>query len=366
MKLCVYDDSKDKHQWFNVPTTTWRGIKPKRAVLVLSAVISFMLVLPALAQTGAPEYREPWQKIPAAPPSASASAPELRQTWKDIAKMLAVTGNDAAAIEVQQAVAAISDADMVRIYGQVDLGAMLFALGEVEGAIEAVELISDGEISVKSYIQSSSGYFDSPDYPDTNYCPSSPNRSDDLALQIAVDAIQAARIALEGAKVLWSGLSRLCDQTVVVCPAPGGGNTSTACIAADVVLFAAELAVGAAEGVVEHFEFCDNGVDSAEIEGTWERVGHIHTDLDNHNTDISTQLLTHDEDIKELLDDIQDGIDENHRLITVFMARQQEVLRLLITPEGRRAINPTVMVCTGPDCPETLVCSKGNLSWPCK
>ena len=183
---------------------------------------------------------------------------------------------------------------------------------------------------------------------------------------------------MEAAKVIWSGLSRGCDQVVVILGE--GGNTSVACIAADIVLFAAELAVGIAEGVVEHFIFCDSGVDSAEIEGTWERVGHIHTDLDEHNTaivnqltahdtKISSQLAAHDADIKARLGEIQGTVDENQRLIKIFMSRQLEIMRLLITPNGRRKVDAEVLTCTGDDCPEYpefQLCPNGSLKWNCR
>jgi hypothetical protein len=317
------------------------------------------------------------------------SAAELRQTWYVVAEMVASTGADVAAAEILESVSSLSDDELEFVYGNADLVGVIEVLGIIGDGLDAVDRAgTPGSTPVREVIaaswragpeyamhipdladaqgtpRSTDGFPDATDYPPQWYCPNSPDRSDGTALQIAVDAIQYARISLEGAKGVWAGLSRGCDQTVVL--AGEGGNSSVSCIPADLVLFAAELAVGSAEGVVEHFEFCDNGVDSAEIEGTYERVGHIHTDLATHDTNISTQLTTHDQDIKALLGEIQGTVDENQRLIKIFMSRQLEVLRLLITPEGRRQIDPAVLSCTGDDCPQALECSKGGLAWPCK
>jgi len=88
-----------------------------------------------------------------------------------------------------------------------------------------------------------------------------------------------------------------------------------------------------------------------------------------HDTDLKFLLATHDADIKARLGEIQGTVDENQRLLTITMARQAEILRLLITPSGQREINPDVLSCVGTDCPpldEVLSCKKGGLDWPCK
>ena len=95
----------------------------------------------------------------------------------------------------------------------------------------------------------------------------------------------------------------------------------------------------------------------------------ISSQLATHDADLKLQLATHDADIKALLANIQGTVDENQRLIKVFMSRQLEVLRLLITPNGQREINADVLTCTGDDCPvlsPTLICSNGSLRWNCK
>jgi hypothetical protein len=225
---------------------------------------------------------------------------------------------------------------------------MINALRDITGAMDAIESMN-GAISVNEFGKGNTpdtsemmeksivpmtfdfnGFPTDLDYPDPNYCPLSPGRSNGLALQIAVDATQAARIALEVAKGVWSGLSRACDETVVV--VGEGGNTSLACIPADIVLFVAEGLVGAAEGIVEHFEACDNGVDSAEIEGTWKGLGYINSVLEAH----IGQLTIHDEDIKSEIALIHDRLDTQKGMLEAVLANQQMIMQLLKTPNGKR------------------------------
>src|SRR5207244_658001 len=51
-----------------------------------------------------------------------------------------------------------------------------------------------------------------------------------------------------------------------------GGNTSLVCIIVDTVLTAAEA-------IYEGVTFCENDIDSAEINGSYRRLDHIHSDL---------------------------------------------------------------------------------------
>ena len=97
----------------------------------------------------------------------------------------------------------------------------------------------------------------------------------------------------------------------------------------------------------------------------------IDGDLIAHDANIDADLVQHDTDIKELLANLQGAVDENQRLIKITMSRQQEIMRLLITPSGRRVINSDVLTCTGEDedCPiypALELCENGSLSWNCE
>ena len=326
----------------------------------------------------------------------------LREDWQVLSDSISQSGNRQAAEKINEALSKLSDEQIQRIYGDTDLleVADQFQLNTEmtrKATTRYPELAplyqipsrgvdNDSRIGTNDgkYGLASTGFPGAVGYPTNGWCPFSPNRSDADALLIAQDVTAGARVLLETAKGVWAGLSRGCDETIVILGE--GGNVSLACIPADIVLAAAELAVGAAETVVEHIDFCDAAVDAAEIEGSYERLGHLHTDLDDHvtalathdtaisnqvathDTDISNQLATHDTEIKALLDNIQGTVNENQRLIKVGMSRQLEILRLLITPEGQREINMDVLTCTGDDCPTVadLQCQKGGLDWPCK
>ena len=76
--------------------------------------------------------------------------------------------------------------------------------------------------------------------------------------------------ALTTAKGIWSLADRGCDQVLVV--AGEGGNGSLACIVADTALTIAQVAFDAIIA-------CENDIDSAEINGSYRRLDHIHDDL---------------------------------------------------------------------------------------
>jgi len=341
-----------------------------------------------------------------------------RANWEDLTDAIAVSGNTAAAARLEEALSNIPDEELERVYGNADLPAVTGTLS-VSG--KALDSILSQNAALKAAVEEakpfsgaakleSAGLPVAVGYPTPGWCPFSPDRSNADQLLIAQDVVATARVALETAKEVFAGVDRVCKEVIVILGE--GGNTSLACIPADIVLAIAEFAVGAAETVIEHIDFCDAAVDAAEIEGTYERASHIHSDLSAHDTAISTQVSTHDTnivnniashdlnittklaahdadiksqlamhdadmkallaqhdaDIKALLSTLQATVDENQRLITVTMSRQLEVLRLLITPSGRRELNPAVLDCTGPDCPQVadLMCADGSLSWACK
>jgi hypothetical protein len=359
-------------------------------------LITLLFTLPGglLAQEGTKQNFEPYDGFEIISPSLSAS--EIRDVWQEIADEIALTGQEMSAKRLEEAVNAISDQDLEKVYGQADMTALIEVFKRSEKALNAVDQanfpgskpirvsIAESEkarlddSNLNAAVQDSGISLMSVGFPDaTGYpggiCPSSPNRTNADALLAAVLNIGDARTALEIAQGVWSALSRVCEEVIL------GVNTSLACIPADLVLFAVELVIGDSESTVEHLQNCNDAVNSAEIEGAYDRSGHIHTDLvthdvdisnqlATHDVDISNQLATHDADIKALLGAIQETVDENQRLIKISMSRQLDVMRLLITPSGQRVINEDVLTCTGDNCPvyPTLQpCENGNLSWNC-
>jgi hypothetical protein len=226
-----------------------------------------------------------------------------------------------------------------------------------------------------------------------------------------------ARVAALNSAIVANAINDIADhfcEFVVL-----GFNVAPLCVVTEVI---AAITVG----IDENMSLCNEHIGAAEVSATWEglktvheNVQHVHDDLadvesdlashdtdiksqinthdtdiksqvTNHDTDIKSQvtihdtqiksqvsihdtdmklqLATHDTDIKARLGEIQGTVDENQRLISITMARQLEILRLLLTPSGQRELNPDVLSCTGSDCPpvtEVLSCKNG-LKWPCK
>ena len=329
-----------------------------------------------------------------------------RADWQAVADAVALTGHEAAAADMEASLSAMTDEELYLGYGQMDLVGLAEAFVDVAESFDAVEGIYPGtrgyvdnkkavngveKMNSGNQIPMSPGLPGAMGYPG-GICPFSPDRSDADDLLIAVDAIAAGNVALEIAQGIWSVADRGCG-TVAVAIGAVGNPQNLACIITDTVLFVANAVVTTAEAVLAHIAFCDGAVDSAEIEGAYERVGHVHDDVAAHDTNIDADLVAHDAnidadliahddnidadlvqhdtDIKALLALLQGAVDENQRLIKVSMSRQLEVLRLLITPNGRRVVDSEVLTCTGEadDCPEYpatfQLCENGSLTWNC-
>lgn len=91
----------------------------------------------------------------------------------------------------------------------------------------------------------------------------------------------ASEAALFVAETVREEASRACDETIVVLGE--GGNGSLVCLVTDAIYIVAKATNQA-------LAFCDGDIDSAEIEGSYDRLAHIHSNLetsianDNSNT----------------------------------------------------------------------------------
>jgi hypothetical protein len=161
---------------------------------------------------------------------------------------------------------------------------------------------------------------ESPGFPSANYsglCGSA--RTD-------TEAFFAARLVLQTAQGAWSVASRGCDQIAVV--AGFGANTSLACIPFDVILFAAEV-------VFAEIANCDNDIDSAEIEGSYERLGHLHGDVEV----IDGNVLVLDDKVNVLDDKVNvigGNVEDLLAAVEELRLANCELIRLLHTPQGQR------------------------------
>ena len=196
---------------------------------------------------------------------------------------------------------------------------------------------------------------------------------------------------------VWWPLNKGIDTLDGACVVTGCDITGISCFIACGILETAKIALKIAAVPLEACDIHQGAIDGAEIEATYENtkglvgdVSHLHVDLtahddnidadlvahdDNidadlevHDANIDGDLVTHDSDIKALLANLQGAVDENQRLIKIGMSRQLEVMRLLITPSGKRVINEDVLTCTGDDCPvypDLQLCPNGSLQWNC-
>ena len=192
---------------------------------------------------------------------------------------------------------------------------------------------------------------------------------------------------------VWWPLNKGIDTLDGACVVAGCDPIGLICAGVCGILEAAKIALKVAAVPLEACDIHQGAIDGAEIEATYENtlglvgdVSHVHADLAAHDTNIDADLIAHDAnlaahdtnidadlvqhdtDIKALLADLQGAVDENQRLIKISMSRQLEVMRLLITPNGRRVVNEVVLMCTGDDCPvypAFQLCENGSLSWNC-
>lgn len=101
-----------------------------------------------------------------------------------------------------------------------------------------------------------------PGFPDAEYYTDSlctGVRFDTGNLKIAWNVFQAARTAMDAAEFV-------CQQDIL------GANTALVCVPLS-------IAVDVALQVIDNYNFCDDDVDSAEIQGSYLRIGHVHDDV---------------------------------------------------------------------------------------
>lgn len=191
-----------------------------------------------------------------------------------------------------------------------------------------------------------------------------------------------AAIVAEAAKDI---SEQICGEDIL------GENVSLLCIVTDILAYVNI-------GINENEDLCNDFVTAAEVTANWNgiqvvhgNVQHIHDDLgvhdanidgdltshdtnmttqhaalssqlSQHDVDIKSQVGQHDSDIKDLLSLLQGGVDNANRQLTVALAVQRELVRLLLIPEGRRTTTPTLLSCDGDtmSCPDILPCADAD------
>lgn len=179
-------------------------------------------------------------------------------------------------------------------------------------------------------------------------------------LTIASDSVNIAAIVGDVA----------CNSIVVIL---GEGSNLPACIIAGVL----HEAVQAINFERDLRNYCDGVINGNEIRGILNNSTVIGSNLASHDDDIKSALMTHDSeikaalaqhdaDIKALLATLQRGVDEANQRLKVSEALERQTLKLLLTPEGLRSVEPTVMTCTGDNCPKLVACPGPECAFPIK
>jgi hypothetical protein len=152
-----------------------------------------------------------------------------------------------------------------------------------------------------------------------------------------------------------------------------------------------QLAAEATNTVAAQCSIVDGAVDAAEIQAGYKNSVSIYKNLDahhlslvahntnlnnvstaiqflinKHDGDMKAAVSKHDAEIKLLLAAIKTVVDGNTQQLKVVQTLDTQIIRLLLTPEGLRAVNPLVMTCTGDNCPKVLNCPGNQCSFPVK
>lgn len=189
------------------------------------------------------------------------------------------------------------------------------------------------------------------------------NRSERTGPVIAMAAFVAFRLSHTLAEVS----QNFCDQTVVV--AGFGGNFSSGCAT---FFWTGQLF----ETIHETLGFLDDDINDAEIEGAYERAGQVYDKVselqvtvggtDQDIAVLRSDLASHDTGVRDLLADVMAQVQANQQHLKKVIAVQRQIIRLLLQPEGKRAVNPAVLTCTGDNCPLVLDCPGNECVSPVK
>lgn len=144
--------------------------------------------------------------------------------------------------------------------GLTDLKKLNGATRKLENAVAESKMRGDSNVSQNAEITRNAA-----DFPDADYPSCGTTKVDDAI----IDASDTALFVAEGIRDV---ASRACGQVVVVLGA--GGNGNAACIVTDAVYLAAKI-------INYGLHYCNDKIDEAEQSATYDRLGHLHSDLEN-------------------------------------------------------------------------------------
>ncbi len=234
------------------------------------------------------------------------------------------------------------------------------AVGEYSKGISGTKMIAG---SMPSY---------SPGFPNANGSCTSANGTDVNRIPTAV--VLAADVVFFVADTVRELAQDACKETVVI--AGEGGNTSLACTIVDTVWVVAKA-------VDLGIHFCDDDLTGAVVDANFARLNHIHDDLaavqtgvttidgntsnvgaqisgvDTHlsNVDahISSEIAAHELHMTMLLGVLQASVDLANQRLLKTIAGEAQIMKLELTPEAKRIVAPSILTCTGLNCPTDLL-----------
>jgi hypothetical protein len=194
-------------------------------------------------------------------------------------------------------------------------------------------------------------------------------------VDITAETRYALFIAKEVANSILAAAAWVCNEDIL------GENGSAACVP---LAIAADIA----NGFFDTATFCAGEVTANQVDANFNRLEHIHGDLaavqatdnaiDAHITNVDTHVAnefaaldTHLLNVDNHIANEFNALDAH--IVTLFAALGtqltdatdllsadlKQVMKLELTPEGRRQIVPAILTCTGPDCPNVLATCTG-------
>ncbi len=153
-----------------------------------------------------------------------------------------------------------------------------------------------------------------------------------------------------------------------------GFNASVACIPVDIVWVIAKA-------VDEGIHFCDDDLTGAVVDANFARLNHIHDDLaavqtgvntvstqvsnvDTHLSAVDTHITALIAALSSQVSNVQASVDLANQRLLKTIAGELQIMKLELTPEGRRILLNSILSCTGSDCPNVLaLCPGGVCAW---
>ncbi len=136
-------------------------------------------------------------------------------------------------------------------------------------------------------------------------------------------------VAFQISRSVLAAAEFVCLQTVL------GENGAVPCVP---LAIAADIA----QAVFELAHFCGGEEDSAKIEGSFDRLDHIHNDLDSARTAISSIITNANTNTSSIINNANAN---TSMIVSELHALGCEIVRLLNTPEGQRA--SAIPACSG-------------------